>query len=302
MAASAVIVVHGGAGAWAQEAASEAGAGIRRALQAGWEVLGHGGDASESVEAAVLAMEDDPTFNAGRGSCLTSDGRVQMDALIMDGARLDAGAVACVERIRNPIRLARAIQLRGQHVLFAGADAERFAETMGFELCANEQLITDRQRQRWREAIAGAGRESPLLQAEGTTGDTVGAVAVDAAGSVASATSTGGMHGKAPGRVGDSPLVGCGGYADNRAGAVSATGWGEAIMKLTLARWTADRMQEGIGAQRATEMAIDHLAERLNGTGGLIAVNPAGEFGAAKNTAGMPWGMKSADRELVQEL
>jgi beta-aspartyl-peptidase (threonine type) len=284
-----VLVVHGGAGAWAPELAPDAGAGIRAALRAGWQALDGGGSALDAVEAAVAAMEDDETFNAGRGSCLTSDGRVQMDALIMDGATLEAGAAACVAQVRNPIRLARAILRQGRHVLFAGPDADRLAQSFGMELCANEELITERQRQRWREALTGGQ-------------DTVGAVAVDATGNVASATSTGGMHGKAPGRVGDAPLVGCGGYADNQAGAVSATGWGEAIMRLMLAGWTADRMRDGASPQRAAELAIDHVARRLNGSGGIIAVNAAGGFGAAKNTPAMPWGMKSPDEEFVQEL
>jgi len=283
------LVVHGGAGAWAAELASAAGAGIRAALAAGWRALDEDGSALDGVEAAVTALENNEIFNAGRGSCLTSDGRVQMDTLIMDGETLEAGAVACVERVRNPIHLARAILAQGKHVLYAGHDAERLAEALGFELCDNEELVTDRQRRHWRELQAGGQ-------------DTVGAVAVDARGNVASATSTGGMHGKASGRVGDSPLVGCGGYADNQAGAVSATGWGEGIMRLTLSRWAADRMRDGVHPQRTAELAIDYLAWRLNGTAGLITLSAVGDYGAARNTTAMPWGMKSADEELVQEL
>ncbi|MFI5269519.1 MAG: isoaspartyl peptidase/L-asparaginase, partial [Chloroflexota bacterium] len=175
MATTPVLVVHGGAGAWQPEFLEDAARGIQAALTAGWKQLVDG-SALDAVEAAVAALEDDETFNAGRGSCLTSDGRVQMDAMIMDGATLNAGALACVERIRNPVRAARQILEHSPHVLFAGPDAERLAEQLGLALCDNDELMTDRQRQRLRN-----------------TQDTVGAVALDAVGNLAAATSTGGM-------------------------------------------------------------------------------------------------------------
>jgi L-asparaginase / beta-aspartyl-peptidase len=279
-----VLVVHGGAGAWQPELLGAAANGIHAALTAGWERL-RDGTAVDAVEAAVAALEDDETFNAGRGSCLTSDGRVQMDALIMDGGTLAAGAVACVERLRNPVRAARQILEHSPHVLFAGADAERLAEQLGLTLCDNEALITDRQRRRLSDSQ-----------------DTVGAVALDAAGGLAAATSTGGMAGKAPGRLGDSPLIGCGGYADNEAGAASTTGWGEAIMKLLLAKWAADRLRVGIAPDRAATLAIDYLQRRLNGSGGIILLDRDGGYAAASNAPAMPWGVKTARQELVQEL
>lgn len=278
-----VLVVHGGAGAWDPSYLEAAARGIRAALSAGWAQLERG-SALDGVEAAVAALEDDETFNAGLGSCLTADGRVQMDALIMDGA-LNAAAVACVERIRNPIRAARQIMRHSPHVLFAGVDAERLAERLGVSLCDNSELIVERQ-----------------LRRLGGVQDTVGAVALDAAGNVAAATSTGGMTGKAPGRVGDSPLVGCGGYADNDAGAASTTGWGEPIMKLMLAGWAVERLRLGIPANRAAELAIDYLQRRVSGSGGVILVDRDGRYGAASNAPVMPWGVKTPYEELVQEL
>ncbi len=272
------LLVHGGAGAWPDELRPAAAAGIRAALAAGWAQLERGGSALDAVEAAVAAMEDDETFNAGRGSCLTSDGRVQMDSLIMDGATLNAGAVACVERLPNPVRAARQILHASPHVLFAGPDAERLAERLGLPLCDNHALIVERRR---REL-----------------GDTVGAVALDASGNLACATSTGGMAGKAPGRVGDSPLVGCGGYADNGAGAASTTGWGEPIMKLGLARWAVDRLQAGSAPEATARQAVAEL-RRLDGAGGIILLAPDGRHGVASSAPLMPWGLRAPDEELV---
>src|SRR5437773_356423 len=168
-----IMLVRGGAGVWQRKPRKQAARGIRAALDAGWPLLAGGGSALDAVEAAVVALEDDETFNAGYGSCLTTDGRVQMDALIMDGAGLDAGAVACVERLRNPIRAARKILQHSPHVLFAGHDAEELAVRLGLELCDPEELITERQRTR----LAAHVRYR--------TGDTVGAVARDAAGNLA---------------------------------------------------------------------------------------------------------------------
>jgi len=279
---SPVLLVHGGAGAWPAGLRETASRGIRAALEAGWRRLNDGSSAVDAVEAAVASMEDDETFNAGRGSCLTRDGRVQMDALIMDGATLGAGAVACVERLRNPVRAARKIMEGSPHVLFAGVDAERLAEKLGLELCDNEELVTPRRR---RELS-----------------DTVGAVALDAAGALAAATSTGGMTGKEPGRVGDSPLVGCGGYADNEAGTASTTGWGEPIMKLVLAKWAVDRLRNGAEPMNAAGAAIAYLKDRLGATGGIILLDRSGRHGVAFSTAGMPWGLRTAATELVQEL
>ena len=197
-----------------------------------------------------MAMEEDETFDAGRGSFLNMDGRVQLDALIMDGATLRAGGVGCVEHIRNPIRAAKKILTESPHVYFVGTGAERFAQEHGIDLCANEELVIEREVERLREAKKQGYLKMPDEFGPMRSHDTVGAVALDAEGNIAAATSTGGTLNKAPGRVGDSSLIGCGCYADNRSAAVSTTGWGEPMMKLVLAKWTADRVESGIAPAR----------------------------------------------------
>src|ERR1039458_8473086 len=198
--------------------------GVHHALAVGWRVLAQGGAALDAVEEAVVVMEDDETFDAGRGSFLNRDGRVQMDALIMDGATLRAGGVGCVERVRNPVRAARKILSESPHVYFVGEGAERFAAEHGVELCGNEELVIAREVERLREYQRdAAGHE---LFAPAISHDTVGAVALDRAGNIAAAASTGGGFDKAPGRVGGLSVIGCGCYADNLSAAVSTTGWG----------------------------------------------------------------------------
>jgi beta-aspartyl-peptidase (threonine type) len=204
--------------------------GVRNALAAGWSVLERGGAALEAVEEAVVIMEDDDTFDAGRGSFLNRDGKVQLDALIMDGATLRAGGVGCVERLRNPVRAAQKILSESPHVYFVGEGAERFAAEHGVALCTNEELVIAREVERLREyqmrqAVTGSGDQVPAtdgndLFAPTISHDTVGAVALDRAGNIAAATSTGGTLNKAPGRLGDSSLIGCGCYADNLSAAV----------------------------------------------------------------------------------
>src|SRR5438477_2638455 len=229
--------------------------GVRHALAAGWRVLERGGPSVDAVEEAVVIMEDDETFDAGRGSFLNRDGKVQLDALIMDGATLRAGGVGCVERLRNPVRAARKILSESPHVYFVGEGAEQFAAQHGIPLCDNEDLIIPREVERLREYQTEAARR--LSSEDGKdvfapdsghmtiSHDTVGAVALDRAGNIAAATSTGGTLNKAPGRLGDSSLIGCGCYADNQSAAASTTGWGEPIMKLVLAKWATDRVASG---------------------------------------------------------
>jgi beta-aspartyl-peptidase (threonine type) len=266
------------------------------------------------VEAAVTAMEDDPTFDAGRGSFLTSDGRVQLDALLMDGGRMKAGGVACVERLRNPIQAARLVLERSPHVYFVGPGAENFAAAHGMALVDNSELVLDRERERLAEAQAReaagladesfSGPESPLhpvlhddkspetaFPGQLNSHDTVGAVALDARGDLAAATSTGGTLNKTPGRVGDSSLIGCGCYADNLSAAVSLTGWGEPIMKLVLGKWATDRVAAGTAPEMAAQEAIAYLYNRLGGHGGIILLGPDGRFGLAHNTPAMAWGV-----------
>ncbi|HET8578848.1 MAG TPA: isoaspartyl peptidase/L-asparaginase, partial [Methylomirabilota bacterium] len=219
------LIVHGGAGADPVEGREELREGIREAVAAGWRPLSEGGSALDAVEAAVRALEDHPRFNAGRGSVLTSAGTVEMDASIMEGDGLRNGAVAAVVGVRNPISLARRILEDGRHSLFAGEGALEQAKAFGVALCDPAGLITERQRKRLA-----------ALLADTVEAGTVGAVALDRSGTIAAATSTGGMLGKLPGRVGDSALIGCGTYAESTLGGVSCTGHGEAIIRVALAR------------------------------------------------------------------
>jgi beta-aspartyl-peptidase (threonine type) len=281
--------------------------GVSNALAAGWRVLERGGPALDAVEEAVVIMEDDETFDAGRGSFLNRDGKVQLDALIMDGATLRAGGVGCVERLRNPVRAARKILSESPHVYFVAEGAEKFAAEHGVQLCKNEDLIIPREVERLR-AYQAAQNDSKVdgndLFAPGShdptiSHDTVGAVALDRDGNIAAATSTGGTLNKAPGRLGDSSLIGCGCYADNLSAAASTTGWGEPIMKLVLAKWTADRISAGNLPEWSAQEAMNYLKQRVNGHGGIIVLDPQGHFGIAHNTPRMAWAYKTAKKQEV---
>jgi beta-aspartyl-peptidase (threonine type) len=332
-----VLLIHGGAWAMPDDAVAPHERGIANALAAGWAVLSKNGSALDAIEAAITVMEDDDTFDAGRGSFLTRDGRVQLDALMMDGATLRAGGVACVERLRNPIQAARLVLDKSPHVYFVGTGAERFATQHGMRLVDNSELIVPRERDRlmrFQQAeLAGHPDTTFSGNAEFTTTppaepvlaetvleteveqgladevrvvnptlhshDTVGAVALDAEGRLAAGTSTGGTLSKAPGRVGDSSLIGCGCYADNDSAAVSLTGWGEPIMKLVLGKWAVDRVAAGSTPQEAATDAIEYLYSRLGGHGGIILLGPDGSVGLAHNTPRMAWGIaSSAGQEL----
>jgi beta-aspartyl-peptidase (threonine type) len=313
------LLVHGGAWAIPNDAAEAHEAGVRNALEAGYSILIRGGSALDAVEAAVTVLEDDPTFDAGRGSFLTANGRVQLDALLMDGGRMKAGGVACVERLRNPIQAARLVLEQSPHVYFVGAGAEEFASSHGIPLIDNAELVLDRERERLKVAqerhakgLADAtfsgleddkSPETAVIRqhdefqpqndesAEFRSHDTVGAVALDADGNLAAGTSTGGTLNKTPGRVGDSSLIGCGCYADNLSAAVSLTGWGEPIMKLVLGKWAVDRVANGTPPDLATREAMAYLYNRLGGHGGIILLGPDGRFGMAHNTPSMAWGL-----------
>jgi L-asparaginase / beta-aspartyl-peptidase len=292
-----VLVVHGGAWAMPDDMVDAHIHGVRKALAAGWRVLDGGGSALDAVEEAVVILEDDETFDAGRGSFLNRDGKVQMDALIMDGSTLRAGGVGCVERLRNPVRAARKILSESQHVYFVGEGAESFAAEHGIALCRNEELVIPREVQRLREYQAEAGQHGNDLFAPAISHDTVGAAALDRAGNIAAATSTGGTLNKAPGRLGDSSLIGCGCYADNLSAAVSTTGWGEPIMKLVLAKWAADRVSAGNLPEWAAQEAMNYLKQRVDGHGGIIVLDAQGKFGIAHNTPRMAWALKTALQE-----
>ena len=296
-----VLVVHGGAWAIPDDMVEAHLNGVRRALAKGWHVLESGGSALDAVQAAIVHMEDDETFDAGRGSFLTRDGRVQLDALMMDGATLRAGGVGCVERIKNPIQAARLVLDESPHIYMVAEGAEQFAQEHGMSLCRNEDLIVEREVRRLKEAQikAAAGQpDSTFAGAAQDRGhDTVGAVALDAEGRIAAGTSTGGTLNKAPGRVGDSSLIGCGCYADNQSAAVSCTGWGEPIMKLVLAKWAADHVQRGGAPDAVAQEAMFYLQRRLNGHGGMILLDARGRFGLAHNTPRMAWAYRSTEGE-----
>ena len=397
-----ILVIHGGAWAMPDDGVAAHERGIESALKAGWDALRLGGTAVDAVEAAITVMEDDDTFDAGRGSFLTRDGRVQLDALMMQGKDLRAGGVACVERLRNPIQAARLVLERSPHVYFVGSGAERFATQHGMRLVENSELIVQREKDRLMQfqiAEAAGGRDTtfsgealpqglkPLSSGENDgrtkvrplqsstdvddgrnpartlqssadvddgrnpartlqssadvddgrtkvrplqstlavdeeadavvkhavlpgaevmefdveaenalkSHDTVGAVAIDAAGNLAAGTSTGGTLSKAPGRVGDSSLIGCGCYADNESAAVSLTGWGEPIMKLVLGKWAVDKVAAGATPEEAARAAIEYLYARLGGHGGIILLGPDGRVGLAHNTPRMAWGIANAE-------
>src|SRR6202042_1274183 len=232
---------------------------------------------------------------------LNRDGKVQLDALIMDGSTLRAGGVGCVEQLKNPIRAARKILSESPHVYFVAEGAEQFAAEHGIALCRNEELVVAREVERLREyqelAARGSANDGEDLFAPAISHDTVGAVALDRDGNIAGATSTGGTLNKAPGRLGDSSLIGCGCYADNKTAAASTTGWGEPIMKLVLAKWAADRVASGSLPEWVAAEAINYLQARVNGHGGMILLDARGRFGIAHNTPRMAWALKSATQE-----
>jgi L-asparaginase / beta-aspartyl-peptidase len=291
-----VLLIHGGAWAMPDDAVAAHEDGIAHALAAGYTLLDRGASAVDAVEAAVAVMEDDETFDAGRGSFLTQDGRVQMDALLMNGENLRTGGVACVERIRNPIHAARLVLDKSPHVYFVGTGAERFARQHGMALCDNMDLVIPREQERLYKAQAAerAGLPDETFSGNLDSHDTVGAVALDVDGNIAAGTSTGGTLNKAPGRVGDSSLIGCGCYADNLTAAVSLTGWGEPIMKLVLGKWAVDRVAAGASPDEAAHAAIDYLFKRLGGHGGIILLGPDGRVGLAHNTPRMAWGLRTS--------
>jgi beta-aspartyl-peptidase (threonine type) len=281
------LIVHGGAWTIPEEATASCKDGCRRALEAGWRILKSGGAAVDAVEAAIVVLEDEPVFDAGTGAHLNRDGRVELDAIVMDGKTLAAGSVATLQRIKNPIRLARRVMDSCEHVMLVGEGAERFALEQGMELCDPEELIVPRERAAWEQCHKGAHDEVHHVH----QGGTVGAVALDQDGNLVAGTSTGGTCCKRAGRVGDSPLIGCGCYADTEAGGVSCTGWGEAIMKIVMAKTTVDLLRDRIKQpQHAADAAIRLLASRAKGTGGLILLNREGQPAASFNTPQMAFG------------
>ena len=315
------LIIHGGAWNIPDEAVEDCRAGIRRALEAGWKILSCGGTATDAVESSIVILEDDPAFDAGFGAHLNTEGRVQLDAIIMDGKTLKAGSVAAVERIRNPIRLARQIMEHSEHMMLVAAGAEKFAAEHGIALCAPEDLILERERVAWGRCLEDSHAAEHHV---GHESGTVGAVALDQHGHLVAGTSTGGTCCKLPGRVGDSPLIGCGCYADAEAGGVSCTGHGEGIMKIVMAKMATDLLQTppvrhpersegslpalastphgdnpnparpGGLAQAVADACVRKLAHRAHTTGGLILLDGEGHPAAAFNTPRMAYGYVEA--------
>ncbi|KAM9315933.1 isoaspartyl peptidase/L-asparaginase-like [Gastrophryne carolinensis] len=288
MAFKPVIVVHGGAWAIPDDLAESSKDGVKKAAKVGFSILANGGKAIEAVESAVRILEDDSVFDAGHGAVLNAEGDVELDAIIMDGKSLAAGSVSCIRNIANPVTFARTVMEKTPHVMLTGIGANKYAETMNIARVPKEELVTELARKEWELYQKYKQSVACLFNTE-KIHDTVGAVAIDSEGNVASATSTGGITNKMVGRVGDSPVIGSGAYADNFTGAVSTTGHGESILKVTLARLVLFNMDRGDSPQVAADHALDYMKNKVNGRGGLIAVSRTGEWAARFTTQRMAW-------------
>jgi beta-aspartyl-peptidase (threonine type) len=314
------LIVHGGAWDIPDDAVEACQTGCQRALTTGWSILTSGASALDAVEAAIVVLENDPVFDAGLGSHLNLDGKVECDAIVMDGATLRAGSAAALQRIRNPIRLARKILETCPHMMLVADGAERYAKANGISLCDNKELITPTEWNAWQRCKKDTHAAE---HHRGHEQGTVGAVALDSQGALFAATSTGGTCCKLPGRIGDSPLIGCGCYADSEAGGVSSTGYGEAIMKIVMAKAAVDRLRNSAaplireqvssvrtavgtsttgGSSRAIQVAeqtIAELARRTQATAGLILLDREGNPGYAFNTPRMAFGYVAADGTFI---
>ncbi len=283
------LVLHGGAWDIPPDLVEPHRTGMQKAIAAGWKVLQKGGSALDAVEASIVVMEDDDTFNAGRGSFINAGGEVELDASIMNGATFRAGAVAAVQNVRNPITLARRVMEKSENVLLVGMGASRFAREQKVKLCSQDDLLTLRELDRWRTMQSDPHfKPKDAFRKKRTASDTVGAVAIDKKGNIASGTSTGGTPNKLPGRVGDSPIIGAGTYADNGIGGVSTSGWGEAMIRVVMAKTVVDLMERhGGDPEKATQEGLKVLVRKVDGYGGVIALNARGEIGIAFNTPRM---------------
>lgn len=286
------LVVHGGVGDISKNLVSDQKEGVRRALKVGWDILSKGGSSLDAVEAAIVEMENNDVFDAGRGSFMNAAGEIELDASMMDGKNLRAGAIAAVQSIKNPIVLARMIMEKSEHVLLVGIGATRFALEHGVQTCRPDDLIVPRELERWKNIQRQrwlSARDLPRQKK--IPGDTVGAIALDRQGNLASGTSTGGVPNKHPGRVSDSPLIGCATYADNDVGAVSSTGWGEGMIRVVMAKSVIDLMEANEGDPvKAVQEGMKLFKRKVNGFGGIIALNTKGEIGIEYNTVHMARG------------
>ena len=291
------IVIHGGAGTILRDKMSaEVEADYRNvlssAVKAGHTVLAEGGTSGDAVIQAILVLEDSPLFNAGHGAVFTNDGTVELDASIMRGDDLNAGAVTGIKRVRNPILLAQQVMLNSPHVMLMGQGAEDFAEQQGLELVDNSYFHTERRRRQLQRVIdnnqAAAASEDPSDDFEVQKFSTVGAVALDQQGTITAATSTGGMTNKRYGRIGDSPIIGAGTYADNQACGISATGHGEYFIRAAVAHDICARVKyQGIDLRTAANAVINDKLVQMGGDGGIIGIDPKGNVVYVFNTPGM---------------
>jgi L-asparaginase / beta-aspartyl-peptidase len=321
------LAIHGGAGTIHKSEMTDAleqeyRNGLQNALRKGWEILQQNGSAVDAVEATIVELENFPLFNAGKGAVFTHEGKNELDASIMDGAKLKAGAVAFVQNVKNPVKLARLVMEKTEHILLAGEGANEFAHEMRVEFETDEYFFTEHRYRQLLKAIE-AGRvqldhvsedvsdskfqipnsenQKPKTKAQKPIG-TVGAVACDSKGNVAAATSTGGMTNKKFGRIGDTPIIGAGNYADNSTCAVSCTGHGEFFMLGVSAYDVAARMKyKGLGLEQAAKETIEYLAE-IGGEGGLIAVDALGNIVLPFNSEGMYRGFMTADGEIITDI
>jgi beta-aspartyl-peptidase (threonine type) len=307
------LIVHGGAWNIPDEAVDACKSGCHRALAAGWSILRRGGSALDAIEAAIIVLEDDPVFDAGYGSHLNLDGHVECDAIVMNGATLHAGAAATLQRIKNPIQVARKILENCPHMMLVAEGAERFAKEQGIKLCKPEELVSEAEHEAW---LRCKGDKHAAEHHRGHEQGPVGAVAIDQNGNLFAATSTGGTCCKLPGRVGDSPLIGCGCYADSEAGGVSCTGYGEAIMKVVLAKTAVDLLRQpaicvdspaatscdASTVEMAAREAVHLFAKRTHATGGLILLDRAGNPGFAFNTPRMAYGFVAPDGTFITSV
>jgi beta-aspartyl-peptidase (threonine type) len=295
-----VFAIHGGAGSISRDSLSpeleqQYRAALRAAVEVGYGVIRRGGDATEAVREAIVTMEDSPLFNAGKGAVFTTDAKHELDASIMDGETLDTGAITGVEHIKNPIELADTVRTASRHVFFAGRGAELFAVNRGFKLVTQDYFFTDN---RWESLVnAKAGKPEFNFGLE-----TVGAVALDRERDLAAGTSTGGLTNKPAGRIGDSPVIGAGTYANNDTVAVSATGTGEFFIRQVVAHDISaliDYARMPVG--RAAQSAIDKVAD-LGGDGGVIALGRRGQLATPFNTTGMFRGWVTRDGQVVVKI
>ena len=300
------LAIHGGAGtisksSMTEELENEYRAGLKKSLEAGWEILSKNGSALDAVEASVVELENFHLFNAGKGSVFTHEGKNEMDASIMDGKNLKAGAVAFVKNVKNPIKLARLVMEKTEHILLGGAGANQFAKEMNVDFETDEYFFTEHRYKQLQESISENRVQLDHFSNSKSLG-TVGAVACDFLGNVAAATSTGGMTNKQFGRIGDTPLIGAGTYADNKSCAVSCTGHGEYFMLASTAFDVSARMKyKNLNLKNAAFEAIEYLSE-IGGEGGLIAVDGQGNITLEFNSDGMYRGFMTENGEIKIEI